>query len=97
MVHAVPTYLYLTDVDNPPAGARPLGAGDRVHQRARGGTAETEAWSECGLRLGPLPTADRDMLAGLGLRLPLAARVAAVVPRPGTPHAGRVLLRMDAT
>ena len=95
MLPAVPTYL--TDVDEPPAGARPLRAGDRVHLRARGGTAEAEAWSECGRRLGRLPPAERDMLAGLGLRLPLAARVAAVVPRPGTPHAGRVLLRMDAT
>ena len=90
-------FTYLTEVDERPAGARPLRAGDRVHLRARGGTAEAEAWSECGLRLGRLPPVDRDMLAGLGLRLPLAARVAAVVPRPGTPHAGRVLLRMDAT
>jgi hypothetical protein len=90
-------FTYLTDMDEPPAGARPLSAGDRVHLRARGGTVETEAWSECGRRLGRLPPVDRDMLAGLGLRLPLAARVAAVVPRPGTPHAGRVLLRTDAT
>ena len=90
-------FTYLTDVDEPPSGARPLRVGDRVHLRASGGTAEAEAWSECGLRVAPLPPADRAMLAGLGLRLPLAARVAAVVPRPGTPHAGRVLLRTDAT
>jgi hypothetical protein len=90
-------FTYLTDIDEPPADARPLRAGDRVHLRARSGTAEAEAWSECGRRLGRLPPVDRDMLAGLGFRLPLAARVAAVVPRPGTPHAGRVLLRTDAT
>jgi multiple sugar transport system ATP-binding protein len=47
--------------------------------------------------LGRLPPAERDMLAGLDLRLPLTARIVAVVPSPGTPHAGRVLLRMDAT
>ena len=34
---------------------------------------------------------------GLGLSLPLVARIAALVPRPGTPHAGRVLLQLDAT
>ena len=94
MLPAVPTYL--TDVDDPPAGARPLRAGDRVHLRARCGTAEVEAWSECGHRFGRLPPAERDMLAGLGLRPPLTARVAAVVPRPGTPNADRVLVRMDA-
>ena len=89
-------FTYLTDVDEPPADARPLRAGDRVHLRTRGGTAETEAWSECGRRLGRLPPIERDMLAGLGLRPPLTARVAAVVPRPGTPNADCVLVRMDA-
>ena len=44
---AVPTHL--TDVDDLPAGARPLRAGDRVHLPSRSGTAETEAWDGHGV------------------------------------------------
>jgi hypothetical protein len=91
----VPTYL--TGVGDLPTGVHPLRVGDRVHLRSRSGTVETEAWSECGHRLGRLPPAERKMLIGLGLCLPLVARIAALVPRPGTPHAGRVLLQLDAT
>ena len=91
---AVPTYL--TGVGDL-TGVHPLRVGDRVHLRSRSGTVETEAWSECGHRLGRLPPAERKMLVGLGLCLPLVARIAALVPRPGTPHAGRVLLQLDAT
>ncbi len=44
---AVPSHL--TDVDDLPAGARPLRAGDRVRPPSRSGTAETEAWDGRGV------------------------------------------------
>ena len=88
---------YLTDVGTLQAGVHPPRAGDRVRLRPAAGGAETEAWSECGRRLGRLPPAERNMLASLGLQQPLTARIAAVVPRPGAAHAaGRVLLRVEA-
>lgn len=44
---ANPTHL--TDVDDLPAGARPLRAGDRVRLPSRSGTAGTEAWDGHGV------------------------------------------------
>jgi hypothetical protein len=87
---------YLTDVGNLPAGEHPLRIGERVHLRPIAGSAETEVWSECGRRLGRLPPAERHLLASLGHHHPLAARIAAMVPRPGLGRSDRILLRVEA-
>ncbi len=58
--------------------------------------AEAHPWPECGRRLGCLPPAGRNMLASRGLQQSRTARIAAVVPRPGAAHAGRVLPRVEA-
>jgi hypothetical protein len=86
---------YLTYVGNGPADARPR-AGDRVQLRPADGTAGTEAWSDGGRRLGRLPPAEATMLAGLGLRRPLTARITAVLPHPGRHPGDRVQLQVDA-
>jgi hypothetical protein len=58
--------------------------------------AEAHPWPECGRRLECLPPAGRNMLASRGLQQSVTARIAAVVPRPGAAHAGRVLPRVEA-
>jgi hypothetical protein len=87
---------YLTGLSDLPPGVQHLHAGDPVRLSPAIGGAETEAWSVCGCRLGRLPPAERSMLASLGLPQPLTARIAAVVPRPGSAEGSRVLLEVEA-
>ena len=88
---------YLTDLSDVPPGVQQLRAGDPVRLCPAIGRAETEAWSMCGRRLGRLPPAERSMFACLELLQPLTAHITAVVPRPGSAGAGRVLLEVEAT
>lgn len=92
----MPTILtYLTDTGR--AGGPAPRAGDRVHLRpAPGGTAATEAWSECGCLLGRLPPAERGALGAFDADRLLSARVAAVVPRSGPVPSDRVILQVEA-
>lgn len=98
MPEATELLTYLTGVAEPKPGGRSPRVGDAVHLRPLVGGPEIEAWSEGGVRLGRLPPAERDALAGLLTATPgaLRARIAAMVPRPVLAGMGRIHIRVTA-
>lgn len=98
MPEATELLTYLTGVAEPDPGGRSPRVGDAVHLRPLVGGPEIEAWSEAGKRLGRLPPAERDALAGLVTMAPgeLRARIAAMVPRPALAGMGRIHIRVTA-
>lgn len=72
--------------------------GDPVELRVLQGGRAIEAFSAAGQRLGRLPPAERDALAGLlpGGRASYPGRIAALVPRPRALGAGRIHIRVSA-
>jgi hypothetical protein len=87
---------YLTGEPGPDV-AHPR-VGDPVELRILQDGRSIEAYSAAGQRLGRLPPAERQAIAGLlppGLAS-LAGQIAALVPRPQLQGAGRIHIRVSA-
>lgn len=90
---------YLTGTTEPGSeGLRPR-VGDAVHLRSLPGGFVVEAWSEHGSRLGRLPPAERNALAGLTGAAPadLRGQITTLVPRPLLASLDRIHIRVTAS
>lgn len=96
MPEAAGLLTYLTGVAEPEPGGRLPRVGDAVHLRRLPNGRDIEAWSDGGGRLGRLPPAERNALAGLLAVAPgeLRGRITALVPRPLLAGAGRIHIRV---
>ena len=87
---------YLTGEPGPEVASPRVG--DPVELRLLQGGQAIEAFSAAGQRLGRVPPAERDILAGLlpEGRACLPGRIAALVPRLRQQGAGRIHIRVGA-
>jgi hypothetical protein len=94
--HRLDLLTYLTGEPGP--GVASPRVGDPVELRILQGGRMIEAYSAAGQRLGRLPPAERDVLAGLlpAGRLSFPGRIAALVPRLRQEGAGRIHIQVSA-